>query len=160
MKKIFSLALLLISFLLVTLTPAQTLELEKGNGGSLFVTFSADVDSNATVASDPFTIDEFDGASFTTYPINYTKIQSSVSDKPHITATIEGSNDLANWVVIDTVGTPGDSLETLYKGTLTLNDTSYNNKFHYYRVKYVGLDTNRDDATCRTDYVFAKKEER
>lgn len=158
LKPKFSFAFILMlagMFLLSIVTPAQTLEIEKIDN-AVIVTFDADVDSLTTVTSDWFAIPEFLSHSLYTYPPNYTKIQSSAAGKPHITVTIEGSNDQTNVVIVDTVGTVGDSLETIYSGSTNFN----NKKFWYYRYKYTGTGTgvfaNKSDATLRTDLVFIR----
>ena len=135
-------------------TPAQTY-FDKGDN-SLRVKYTADVDSLTTTTSDWFSIADYLGLSLITYPVNYSKIQSSADGKPHITVTVEGSNDQTNVVIVDTVGTVGDSLETIYSGNTNFN----NKKFWYYRLKYTGTGTgafaNKSDATLRTDLVFIK----
>ena len=143
-------------FLLSIAVPAQTLEIDKIDN-AVKVSFDAEVDSLTTVTSDWFAIPEFLSHSLITYPPNYTKIQSSVAGKPHITVTIEGSNDQTNVYTVDTVGTVGDSLETLYSGSTNFN----NKKFWYYRFKYVGTGTgafaNKSDATLRTAVLAARR---
>lgn len=142
-------------FLMPIFTPAQTLDIER-NDNAVKISFDADVDSLTTVTSDWFAIPEYLSHSLITYPPNYTKIQSSADGKPHITVTLEGSNDQTNVVIVDTVGTVGDSLETIYSGNTNLN----NKKFWYYRYKYTGTGTgafaNKSDATLRTDLVFIR----
>lgn len=138
-------------------TPAQTY-FDKGDN-SLRVKYTADVDSLTTTYSDWFSIADYLGLSLYTYPVNYSKIQSSAAGKPHITVTVEGSNDQTNVVIVDTVGTVGDSLETIYSGNTNFN----NKKFWYYRLKYTGTGTgafaNKSDATLRTDLVFIKPQQ-
>lgn len=135
-------------------TPAQTY-FDKGDN-SIRVKYTADVDSLTTTYSDWFSIADYLSHSLITYPVNYSKIQSSAAGKPHITVTVEGSNDQTNVVIVDTVGTVGDSLETIYSGNTNFN----NKKFWYYRLKYTGTGTgafaNKSDATLRTDLVFIK----
>lgn len=129
-----------------------TVKQERGDN-SVLLSFSTNVDSLTTVTSKWFSIADLLSHSLYTYPISYTKIQSSVLDKPHITTTIEGSNDQVNVAVVDTIGTVGDSLETLYSGTIDLN----NKKFWYYRIKHTGTGTgvfaNKRDAIIRTDLI-------
>ena len=160
-KSKFSLAYFLILAgicLITSLTQAQTksgeLSFETGKNAKM-VTYEADVDSNEVVYSDWFSVAEYIPFSLYTYPVSYTKIQSSTLAKPHITVTVERSNDQTNVIVTDTIGTVGDSLETLYSGTANLN----NGKSWYYRVKYTGTIANRSDATLRTDLVFLKPED-
>lgn len=142
-------------FLFQPFTPAQTLEIEKQDN-AVMVSFDADVDSIITVTSDWFSIPEYLSHSLYTYPVSYTKIQSSVAGKPHITVTVERSNDQTNVIAADTIGTVGDSLETLYSGTANFN----NGKSWYYRFKYVGTGTgnyaNKSDATLKTHLVFIR----
>lgn len=147
--------LAVIAFLVLgATTPAQTY-FDKGDN-SIRVKYTADVDSLTTTYSDWFSIADYLGLSLITYPVNYSKIQSSAAGKPHITVTVEGSNDQTNVVIVDTVGTVGDSLETIYSGNTNFN----NKKFWYYRLKYTGTGTgafaNKSDATLRTDLVFIK----
>lgn len=142
-------------FIFQPFAPAQTLEIDK-NDNAVMVSFDAEVDSIITVTSDWFAIPEYLSHSLITYPPNYTKIQSSTAGKPHITVTLEGSNDQTNVVIVDTVGTVGDSLETIYSGNTNLN----NKKFWYYRYKYVGTGTgafaNKSDATLKSQLVFIR----
>lgn len=152
----FAFILMLAGLFLFSITsPAQTLDIEK-NDNAVMVSFDADVDSLTTVTSDWFSIPDYLSHSLYTYPVSYTKIQSSVLGKPHITVTIERSNDQTNVIVADTIGNVGDSLETLYSGTANLN----NGKSWYYRLKYVGTGTgafaNKSDATLKTDLVFIR----
>lgn len=158
LKQKFSFAyfLILVAFFLAPIfTPAQSLSIDKSDN-AVIVSFDAEVDSAATVTSDWFSIPEYLSHSLYTYPVSYTKIQSSTLNKPHITVTVERSNDQTNVIVADTIGTVGDSLETLYSGTANLND----GKSWYYRFKYTATGThpfdNAVDATLRTDLVFIR----
>lgn len=157
LKSRFSFAFFLsvVLFLIIgASTPAQTYY-DKGDN-SIRVKYTADVDSLTTVYSDWFSIADYLSHSLITYPVNYSKIQSSVAGKPHITVIVYGSNDQVNSVAVDTIGTVGDSLETIYSGNTNFN----NKKFWYYRIAYkgegVGAFANKSDATLRTDLVFIK----
>lgn len=140
-------------FLCQTFAVAQSVDIERGENSAL-ITFQSDVDSAETVTSDWFSVKDIIPYSLYTYPVNYTKIQSSTLRVPKITVTIEGSNDQTNVVIVDTIGTVGDSLETLYNGNVNFNDK----KFMYYRYKYTATGThpfdNATDAVLRTDLLF------
>lgn len=148
--------LIIIFALLALVTPAQKINIDK-NDNAVLITMEANVDSLSTVTSKWFSIPEYLTHSLYTYPVNYTKMQNSVSGKPYITVTVEGSNDQVNVAVIDTIGGVQDSLETLYSGNTNFN----NKKFWYYRIKFKGESKsgslkNRKDATLRTDLLFVR----
>lgn len=159
-KSALAIFLMITSFVLFSIvapaqTKAGTLSIEKSQNAVL-VSYSADVDSNAVVYSEWFSVPDYLPYSLYTYPVNYTKIQSSTLGKPCITVTLERSNDQSNVIITDTIGTIRDSLETLYNGTANFN----NGKSWYYRLKFTGetatATKNRSDATCKTDLVFIR----
>jgi len=158
LKSRFSFAhflIVMMAFTMLIIQPVQAQSFEY-NEDAVKVSFTSAVDSAGTVYSDWFSIPDYLSYSFYDYPVNYTKIQSSVLRVPVITVTVEGSNDQTNIVITDTIGTVGDSLETYYNGNTNFN----NKKFWYYRLKYVGVGThpfdNATDATLRTDLVFIR----
>lgn len=155
MKKHFFLAAILtmvFSVFLVQPVEAQSLSIERQGDNAVKVTFDAPVDSLSLVTSDWFTVGPYISHSLVTYPVSYTKIQSSTLNKPFVTVIVEGSNDQENVLAVDTVGTVSDSLETLYSGTTDFN----NKKFWYYRVKYKGEAGNRPDCIVKTDLLFIR----
>jgi len=151
-SKIASVFLMCVLFL--STISAQTY-IDKGDY-SMRVKYTTSVDSLATMTSNWFSVADYLPGSLITYPAYYTKIQSSVLRVPVITVTLEGSNDQTNYVVVDTIGTVGDSLETIYSGNINLN----NQKFWFYRIKAVGVGAhpfdNARDAVLRTDLIFVR----
>lgn len=132
---------------------AQTAIEYKDN--SFLVSFDADVCTTATASSEWFSVSDYISHSLVTYPVWYTKLQSSASSNPHITATIIGSMDMVNEVIVDTIGAQEDSLETLYSGSTNFN----NKKFWYYKIKYAGTAVkNTADATIKTYLLFIRPE--
>lgn len=155
LKKNFVLSIF-ISLMLCFTLEAQTTTIEKDGDNAIKVTFDSDVDSLDTVTSDWFTLPGYIAYSSYDYPVHFTKIQTSTAGKPYVTATLEGSNDQVNIVVVDTIGTIVDSLETLYSSTINLN----NKKLWYFRVKHKGESVptsdqkNRSDTVVKTDLLF------
>lgn len=158
--KSFFLILSMLFLIIAGCAQAQTaVDVEK-SGKATLITFDSICDSTTAVTtSNWFSLGDVLSHSLITYPIYYTKIQSSADGKPHVTVTVEGSNDLSNVVIVDTVGTVGDSLETIYNGNTNFN----NKKFWYYRLKYTGTGSgaykNRADTILRTDLVFYKPQD-
>lgn len=122
---------------------------EVQNAG-LVVEFRATADSLENITSRLFSVTNYDGGAWSSYPIYYTKSTVSAAGKPFTTVTIEGSNDNENWVVIDTVGGASDSLETLASGSIDLGGK----KFLYYRQRTKGESGNRRDTVVKTTYYF------
>jgi len=140
---------LLIFILLTSLIQSQeNVTIEKSTD-YLTVSWSTAVDSNSTVYTKPFSLRSFDAVDWYTYPIHFSKLQSSVKNKPFITVTIEGSDDnFVTYKTVDTVGTLSDSLETLYAGVINCNPTTFG-KFYTYRLKAIGTTDNRSDAILK-----------
>jgi hypothetical protein len=157
MKRLF---LLLSALFLVILMTGVTLAQEKVDidkaSNQTLVSLAADVDSTgltaSTVTSEWFPVQNYIGNNFNTYPVSYTKLIKSAAGHPHVTTTIEGSNDQENVAIVDSVGGVSDSVETLQSGTLNLN----NKKYWYYRIKHKGEAGNRADVTSKVDLLFTK----
>lgn len=145
MKKLLLLILLLTSVIALA---QESITIEK-SGSSMLVMYSTSVDSADTVYTKPF---QYFSPNYYTYPVTYTKLLTSAADKPHITTTVEGSNNGTSWYAVDTIAAVGDSAETYQSGELDLNNRGY----WYYRIKHIGLSTNRSDATAVVHLVFRK----
>lgn len=102
------------------------------------------IDSLATVYSEAFTLAGHN-VSFVTSPIYWTRKLTSASGKPRIINVVQGSNDLVNWLAVDTLSVNADSTETLGMGTMTLHGTY----FAWYRFAITGTATNRKDTYCK-----------
>jgi hypothetical protein len=114
------------------------------NNHSLLVSHTADIDSNAYVVSDHFSIDEFTADSING---NYTVLISGTGER--IVTVIEGTNDQVNHVMLDSViAFSAGATETLQTGSLVLTGV----KYKYYRIKSYAYDT----GSIKQEYYFAK----
>lgn len=104
--------------------------------------------------STPFTIGDYNNVDFASRLINYTKILSSDTSKPHITTILQGSNDLISWDNLDTLGVVGDSAVTHQSGTLDLNSVNGSKHYYYYRLLNYGTADNPGDATAKEELIF------
>ena len=141
----------LICGLFSPLNAQEKVKIDSENSASM-VLLDTSCDSLDVVVSKSFSMPNFLSNNFSTYPVYYTKYQRSADDKPHITTTIEGSNDGTNWNVVDTLGAVADSAETYQYGSLDFN----NKKYWYYRLKHTGAAGNRADALITTNLLFTK----
>jgi hypothetical protein len=141
MKRLFFATVL---FCITVTAFAQTSVTEnKFSGKAYLVKFpSTNIDSTDTVYSTPFTFSGYDYQLTTTYPVYYTRLLASTAGKPRILCVLQGTNDLTNYLAVDTVGVNADSTETLGEGTLNLNSK----KAAYYRFKITGTAGNRSDT--------------
>jgi len=134
---------------------------DKGDGALLVTLPATNVDSVTTsttvVQSKWFDLSPYLAQSWTTYPVYYTKLYTSTDGKPYITTTIEFTNNQDSVWAADTLGGVKDSLETLYKGSLTITG----NKGKYARIVCKGDSVsatikNRADATATVNLLFTK----
>ncbi len=153
MKKLLSIIILVIGILSLSFidSSAQRVKVQNEKDASMVV-LETNVDSLSIVIGEAFSLPQYLSNNFTTYPIYYTKLIKSNSAKPRLNTTIEGSNDLANWAVVDTVGILADSIETYQSGSLNFNAK----KFWYYRIKHIGATGNPKDVTSSMNLLFIK----
>jgi hypothetical protein len=84
--------------------------------------FTCTVDSIDTLESNSFDLGDFDGYSWSTYPLNYSIYMNSAdNDTPLVDCFIYGTNDGSNWFTVDTLF-ESDSLETVRSQTADFND--------------------------------------
>jgi hypothetical protein len=118
---------------------------------SVILTYTASIDSGATVTSENFTFGHYD---FTTYPVYYeTIVTSHNSNKPKITTYLDISYDNVNWELKQDTLATSDSVLTLHHGTTQFNKL----KAPYYRLTSVRKDTTAGKADLKWIY-FIKKE--
>lgn len=136
-------------------------DFDKGDGALLITLPATNVDSVTTsttvVQSKWFDLSPYLAQSWSTYPVYYTKLYTSADGKPYITTVLEFSNNQDSVWAADTLGGVKDSLETMYKGTLSITG----NKGKYMRIKCVGESKsatlkNRADAIATVDLLFTK----
>lgn len=144
LSKIFAVAILLAAVALGGGWTTSNAKVSTINGGpGAVIAFYGNIDSTETHNSSAFTLASYDGESFYSYPIAYAYKLTSASGTPRVSLFIQYSFDQSNWANADTI-VYIDSIETLQKGVLNLNDV----KAPYYRVVGRGESNNRLDLIC------------
>jgi len=125
----------------------------------MIVSFTGSVDSVVVDTSAVFTFAGYQGESWYVNPIQYSKVLTSSSGKPYVTIIIQGQID-GNWVSVDTIGIPKDSIETVQRST-----TDFNNlKCSQYRAiisgtqNAAGTFNNPDDSTFSLYFFLPRKD--
>lgn len=157
MKKLVSVLMLMCAVAMVSLAQITTnMTFKQVNTGGYWTLALTIEDSGTVYNSNAFSLGDYDGESFATYPLAVQRTLSSVSNVSYVNILIQasmtgGSSD--TWTTVDTVAIQ-DSVETTTYSTHDLNSK----KYPYYRFRFVGTEngatTNHDDATF-TLYAYA-----
>lgn len=121
------------------------------NGNSIMLYTNYTVAGEDTVASEWFTLANYDGNLFDTYKAGYGIL---LATSPNITTVLQGSFDKSNVAAVDTLGAVGDSATTFQSGVINLNEKP----FPYYRFYSIGLSTNASTATAKFWLYFRKRD--